>query len=126
MEDSSSSVAPLVSAALCRYLNKNLTPDAFNQVSQYHVTVMWAVVMAMVELHLHHMKDGNDFANHILRVAFGYLKQSSQLSDSVLKAFCEGMERLMLKYIVTNEDKQRLSNVAANRCVCTCALKVQC
>lgn len=81
---------------------------------------MWAVVMAMIELHLQHMKDGNNFANHILRVAYGYLKQSSQLSDSVLKAFCEGMERLMLSYIVTNEDKQRLSTVAANKCVCVC------
>lgn len=80
---------------------------------------MWAVVMEMIELHLHHMKDGNDFANNILRVAYGYLKQSTQLSDSVLKAFCEGMERLMLKLIVTNEDKQRLSTVAANKCVHT-------
>lgn len=82
--------------------------------------------MAMIELHLHHMKEGNDFANHILRVAFGYLRQSSQLSDSVLKAFCEGMERLMLKYIVTNEDKQRLSTVAANRCVHACICMFVC
>ena len=82
--------------------------------------------MAMIELHLHHMKEGNDFANHILRIAFGYLRQSSQLSDSVLKAFCEGMERLMLKYIVTNEDKQRLSTVAANRCVHACICMFVC
>ena len=117
-EDSTSSVTPLVWTPVAAYLTKYLSPEAAGSISQYHLILTWSLAVTMSENGFQH-KDGAEFINRTLHMAYEYLsdRSSYHLSDPMLKAIGEGLERLLLKCAVKNEDKKRLSSPAVKRCV---------
>ena len=116
LEDTNSSLVPLLGSSLCSYLLKTLTLDSIELCSQYHVIIMWAVAVALVETHFWHIKEVNEFTNKILVVAYGCLNQHCyKLSSPVLQAFGEGMERLALKGLLGKDDKGKLCTLSSKK-----------